>query len=53
MKEGADMLMVKPGLPYLDIIRDVKNKVCINRLVCQFVVSEKPKKEPLVNAVLL
>ncbi len=23
--EGADMLMVKPGLPYLDIIRSVKN----------------------------
>jgi len=26
-KEGADFLMVKPGLPYLDIIRDVKNTV--------------------------
>lgn len=24
--EGADMLMVKPGLPYLDIVRDVKNE---------------------------
>ncbi|KAG4077577.1 hypothetical protein HA402_003004 [Bradysia odoriphaga] len=24
--EGADMLMVKPGLPYLDIVRDTKNK---------------------------
>ncbi|KJE98177.1 delta-aminolevulinic acid dehydratase, variant 1 [Capsaspora owczarzaki ATCC 30864] len=24
--EGADMLMVKPGGPYLDIVRDVKNK---------------------------
>jgi len=23
--EGADMLMVKPGMPYLDIIRDIKN----------------------------
>jgi porphobilinogen synthase len=23
--EGADMVMVKPGLPYLDIIRDVKD----------------------------
>ncbi|XP_065916888.1 delta-aminolevulinic acid dehydratase-like [Dysidea avara] len=23
--EGADMLMVKPGMPYLDIVRDVKN----------------------------
>merc|ERR1711991_1235625 len=24
IKEGADMVMVKPGLPYLDIIRSVK-----------------------------
>jgi len=27
VEEGADMVMVKPGLPYLDIIRDVKNAV--------------------------
>ena len=26
--EGADFLMVKPGMPYLDIVRDVKEKVC-------------------------
>ena len=26
IKEGADMVMVKPGLPYLDIISDVKRK---------------------------
>ena len=25
IKEGADMVMVKPGLPYLDIIRLVKD----------------------------
>ena len=25
MTEGADMLMVKPGLAYLDIVRDTKN----------------------------
>ena len=25
MAEGADFLIVKPGLPYLDIVRDVKN----------------------------
>ena len=25
IKEGADMVMVKPGLPYLDIIKTVKN----------------------------
>ena len=26
IKEGADMVMVKPGLPYLDIIQLVKKK---------------------------
>ena len=25
IKEGADMVMVKPGMPYLDVIRIVKN----------------------------
>ena len=24
IKEGADIVMVKPGLPYLDIIRKIK-----------------------------
>lgn len=28
-KEGADIVMVKPGLPYLDIVREVKNSVDI------------------------
>ncbi|TNE74022.1 porphobilinogen synthase [bacterium] len=26
-QEGADMVMVKPGMPYLDIVREVKNAV--------------------------
>ena len=26
IKEGADMIMVKPGMPYLDIIKSVKEK---------------------------
>lgn len=25
IKEGADMVMVKPGMPYLDIVRDIKS----------------------------
>ena len=25
IEEGADMVMIKPGLPYLDLIREVKN----------------------------
>ncbi|MGG0889996.1 porphobilinogen synthase [Cytobacillus horneckiae] len=27
LMEGADFLIVKPGLPYLDIVRDVKNNI--------------------------
>ena len=27
VQEGADILMVKPGMPYLDIVRDAKEKV--------------------------
>ena len=26
LDEGADMVMVKPGLPYLDIIRDIRSE---------------------------
>ena len=26
IKEGADIVMIKPGMPYLDIIRTIKNK---------------------------
>ena len=26
IKEGADIVMVKPGMPYLDIIRNIKDK---------------------------
>ena len=27
MREGADMLMVKPGMAYLDIVRQTKDRV--------------------------
>ena len=37
VEEGADILMVKPGMPYLDIVRDTKERVscfrCIGREV--------------------
>jgi porphobilinogen synthase len=26
IEEGADIIMVKPGLPYLDILRDLRNE---------------------------
>ena len=29
LEEGADMIMVKPGLPYLDIVHRVKAKFCV------------------------
>lgn len=29
VEEGADMIMVKPGLPYLDVLRAVKERVCV------------------------
>jgi hypothetical protein len=34
--EGADMLMVKPGLPYLDVVRKTKDKVEILTINCPF-----------------
>ena len=35
IKEGADMIMVKPGMPYLDIIKSVKEKFKIPVLAYQ------------------
>ena len=35
IKEGADMIMVKPGLPYIDVIKEVKNKFRIPVLAYQ------------------
>ena len=35
IKEGADMIMVKPGMPYLDIIRNIKDNFKIPVLAYQ------------------
>jgi porphobilinogen synthase len=35
LEEGADMVMVKPGLPYLDIVRRVKTELGVPTLVYQ------------------
>jgi porphobilinogen synthase len=35
LAEGADMVMVKPGLPYLDIVRRVKDRFAAPTLVYQ------------------
>ena len=35
IQEGADMFMVKPGMPYLDIVRRVKDTFAIPTYVYQ------------------
>lgn len=35
LEEGADMVMVKPGLPYLDIVRRVKDEFAAPTFVYQ------------------
>jgi porphobilinogen synthase len=35
IEEGADIVMVKPGLAYLDIVRDIKNVVDVPLAVYQ------------------
>jgi len=35
LQEGADMVMVKPGLPYLDVLRDVKEAFGVPTLAYQ------------------
>lgn len=35
IQEGADMVMIKPGLPYLDIVQRVKSEFAVPTLVYQ------------------
>jgi porphobilinogen synthase len=35
LQEGADMIMIKPGLPYLDIVRRVKDQFGVPTFVYQ------------------
>jgi porphobilinogen synthase len=35
IKEGADIIMIKPGLSYLDIIRDIKERFSLPIAVYQ------------------
>ena len=35
LEEGADMVMVKPGMPYLDIVRRVKDQFGVPTYVYQ------------------
>ncbi len=35
IQEGADMVIVKPGMPYLDVVREVKNTFAVPTFVYQ------------------
>lgn len=35
LQEGADMVMIKPGMPYLDIVRRIKDEFAVPTLVYQ------------------
>jgi porphobilinogen synthase len=35
LEEGADMVMIKPGMPYLDIVRRVKDQFAVPTMVYQ------------------
>ena len=39
IKEGADFVMVKPGMPYLDIIRLIKDNLRFQFFLIRFRVS--------------
>ncbi len=52
IKEGADMVMVKPGMPYLDIIKSIKEKFRIPVLAYQ-VSGEYSFLEAAINKKLI
>ena len=43
LREGADMVMVKPGLPYLDICRRVKDSFGAPTFACLLYTSPSPR----------
>ena len=53
IKEGADMVMVKPGMPYLDIIKSIKEKfklpVFAYQVSGEYSLIEKAIKKKLIN----
>ena len=52
IREGADMVMVKPGMPYLDIIKSIKEKFRIPVLAYQ-VSGEYSLLEAAINKKLI
>jgi len=62
IKEGADMVMVKPGMPYLDIIRTVKDNFKIPvlayqvsgeySLLCNAIIKELIDKNSILESLI-
>ncbi|MDC3126141.1 porphobilinogen synthase [Candidatus Pelagibacter sp.] len=54
IKEGVDMVMVKPALPYLDIIKDIKNRfklpVFAYQVSGEYSLLETAIKKKLINS---
>jgi delta-aminolevulinic acid dehydratase/porphobilinogen synthase len=46
--EGADMVMVKPGMPYLDIVRRVKDEFKVPTFAYQVSAANTPCSRPPV-----
>lgn len=55
-EEGADILMVKPGLPYLDILKELSEKIkkpwAVYEVSGEYAAIELMAKEGLINAPL-
>ena len=53
MEEGADILMVKPGLPYLDVIKDLTSQIplpwCVYEVSGEFASIELMAEKGLIN----
>jgi porphobilinogen synthase len=53
LAEGADMVMVKPGMPYLDIVRRVKDRFAVPTFAYQvsgeYAMIEAAAKEGWIN----
>ncbi len=54
MNEGADILMVKPGLPYLDVIKDLSSRIplpwCVYEVSGEYAAIELMAEKGLVDA---
>ena len=49
MNEGADILMVKPGLAYLDIVKSTKTKVTLLVLLYLYLRTRTAKAKKLIQ----